>query len=42
MHDSNEVATAMLMFSRSGNTDRLVEIISDNWVYRKSKIELKT
>ena len=36
MHDSNEIPTATLMFSRRGNTERLVGMLSDVWVCRSS------
>ena len=38
LHVSNESPTARLMFSGSGNTQRLVGILSDGWVCQKSKM----
>ena len=35
IHDSEEFPTAMPMFSESGNTERLVGILSVIWVCRK-------
>ena len=34
----NEIPSAMPMFSGSGNTEKLVGILSNVWVCRKSKI----
>jgi len=38
IHDSNEIPTVIPMFSGSDNTERLVRILSDVWVCRKSKM----
>jgi len=38
IHDSNEIQTASPMFWGSDNTERLVGILSDVWVCRKSKM----
>jgi len=38
IHDSNEIPTAIPMFLGLGNTERLVGILSDVWVCRKSKM----
>ena len=38
IHDSNEISTAIPMFSGSGNTERLMGILSDVRVCRKSKM----
>ena len=37
-HDSNEIPTAIPMFAGSGNTERLVGILSEVRVCRKSKM----
>ena len=37
MHDSNKISTAIPMYSGLGNTERLVGILSDVRVCRKSK-----
>jgi len=38
LHDSNEIPTDKPMFFGLGNTERLVGILSDVWVCRKSKM----
>ena len=38
IHDSNEIPTAIPMFSNAGNTEGLVERLSDVWVSQKSKM----
>ena len=38
IQDSKEIPTAMPMLPESGNPERLVAILYDDWVCRKSKM----
>jgi len=41
IHDSSEIPTATPMFPRSGNTERLLGLLSSVWVCCKSKMAVK-